>query len=265
MQLIRKYHNGNTIWRILISDDASILVETRDSVKKQVAFEIISPENAGSAPEVVEGIEEFWTGVENFSDDFIIFHGFLKHDMPIHKGIYNYSREKNKYLWQNNELRFLFRKGNSVFGAAQKFETTEFYELDIVTGEIIQEHGTDFRYINSLLSSVRDNEDYSGYVFPEPAPEETVTKIQNLSQVKKFTSFNHPEEAAFGSYYFVSFHTGSKGNYDNYLVVFKDDTFDEIIKLNSATENMVAESWFIYNGLLILIINKNEIKIYRLD
>ena len=114
MKTYKKLGDKNSIWRLLISKGDKLLLETRDEDKKIVHFYTSELNKGNNKLEEIPHEQDYWVGVENFNDDYLITHGFAKPDMPGHLGIAIYSFADNKYLWEDKTAVFLFRKGNST-------------------------------------------------------------------------------------------------------------------------------------------------------
>lgn len=261
MKTYKKLGDKNSIWRILISPQGKLLLETRDENKKIVHF-YISDLNIGknNLTEIPHD-EEYWVGVESFSDDFLITHGFAKPDMPGHLGIAVYSLEEKKYLWDDKSAVFLFRKGESIFTFQQTFDSRSYSEIEIKTGNKVSDYGDDHIQIKSLMNEARESEDYSMYGFPNPAgPDSPV-----LSTVEDTCNLINVEFLSHNDYILFSYHIEKNGRYYSYLKIYRSGKLIDELELNSKTERLIAESWFMYKDLLITIENKNLLKIYRLD
>ena len=147
--------NGRVVWRILISENNSLIVEERHSVTREVFYSFYEFSTGREIQKnfQIEG-EKFWTGIEEVDNDVIFFHKFVKPDMPIHKGITAYNFKKKEIIWSDTEANFLFKSRDEIFCFKQKFESKHFYSLSASTGKFIEDYGEDVNKINVLRHNV---------------------------------------------------------------------------------------------------------------
>lgn len=250
---------------MLISSGSKMMLETRDEEKKIVYFYILDLTDPKVPVSQIPHEEEYWTGVEDFKDDYIILHGFAKPDMPAHKGIQVYSPVEKKVLWENEDAVFLFRKGESIYIFRQMFDSREYLEYNITNGALIAEHGEDHHHIKRIMSEARDEEDFSMYGFPS----QLSTDLNILDEIPSFSgekdNIINIEFLRYNGYILVSYHEKKGELFDNYLEIFKSGKMLDKIKLNSKTPRLIAESWFMYKNMLITIEDKSDLKIYKFE
>ncbi len=127
MKLKKKYiHNNNRqIFRLIPTDTDKIIVEERDTDKKQAYFNCLHIESGKKILKNLQLNEKFWIGIETVYNDVIFFHRFQKPDMPHHRGIIAYDIEKKKKIWEDLENTFLFIKDDKVYSFQKTFNGRE--------------------------------------------------------------------------------------------------------------------------------------------
>ncbi len=169
MKLKKKYKfdNNRQIWRIIPANKSKLFIEEREPEKKQVYFHCLSIDSGKKILSNFQLEDKFWVGIEDVQDDIIYFHKFAKPDMPKHRGIFAFDITAKELIWQNPEFIFLFRLDDKIYTYKEKFEGRNYYSINSVNGEILEDFGNDHERINLLRneSSGRANEE--SYLFPE--------------------------------------------------------------------------------------------------
>lgn len=273
MKIIKKYSytNKRTIWRLLISDD-KLLIEEREDANKQVYFNVINIANGGKILSEYQLDEKFWVGVEAFENNRIIFHKFLKPDMPGHIGIIVYSLKDKQILWKEEDLIFLFLSGDRLFVFRQKFESRDFFSLDPSTGKVIKEYGEDVKEVNLLREKFLSDqyEQHKDYYFPEIYIAGRVSSgVEELINLKKKDEIisGSLEFIEKGGLLFLSYHTiEDSGKYKNNFNIIDIDSGKIILEvlLNRGITSYIPDSFFIKDGLLFLIKDKSQMEVYSL-
>lgn len=273
MRIKKKYSftNNRSIWRLLISGD-KLLIEERDDKNKQVYFSIVYISTGEKILNEFQLDEKFWVGIEAFENNRILFHRFLKPDMPGHIGIYAYSLDAKKIIWEKEDLVYLFLSGEQVFAFKQKFESRDFYSLDVSTGNINGEYGENPEEINKFRVKLLSDqyEMYKGYVFPEifipgrvsSGSEELINDIK-----KKEIISGSVEYAEKNSLLFLSYHTvEDDGKLKNNFKIIDIDSGKIILEvlLNRGITSYIPDSFFVRDGLLFLIKDKSRLEVYSL-
>jgi hypothetical protein len=274
MKVNRKYSftNKRTIWRLLPSGD-KLLIEERDEVKKQVYFSCIHIPSGKKILSDFQLDEKFWVGIEAFENDRIYFHRFIKPDMPGHIGITVMSLNDREVIWNSENLVFLFLYDEQVFAFRQNFETRDFFLLDAMNGNILKEYKQDVKEINQIREKSLDeqNKKYKNYLFPESYVSGRLSPgIERLIENKK------KDEVISGSIdyvtlknlLFLGFHTvednGKLKNNFNVLDINSGKIILEVL-LNQGITSYIPDSFFVKDGLLFLIKDKNELIVYSFD
>lgn len=269
MPAVKKYFSFTDkmqIWRLLISDTNKLVIETRDTEKKQAYFSSIDINKGKLLFKSFQLEEKFWLGIEDVSADLIYFHKFVKPDLPFHQGITAFSIESKRVLWENVNLAFLFSAGENLYAFRNKFEGKEFFRLNALTGEVEENMGEDAAALNQLQN--QRQKDYSNYIFPESTPHASETVNELLKKEKE----THP---VIGSIYsalkenllMINYHTPSKeGLLNNLFKIIEINTEKVIFEdvLNSKLKVFIPDSFFVKDNNLYLLKNKDMLMVYKI-
>lgn len=263
-----KFHSQ--VWRILVSENDYLLVETRDTDKKEAFFSCFNLLSMKSMFTNIQFEENYWVGVEKFFNDILLLHGYGKPDMPGHKGIIAYNVTDKKIIWQNTDLSYLFIYDGYVYAYIQQFEGRVYYKINLKTGDTAEKLNLTNEEINSLRQKSFDEESYSNYVFPEFLNEESPDEIKKIlkKESEGKTIVGDIEFAKKNDFLCFNFHYKSA---DNMLTnkffcssLKKNKIFFTEI-LNQGVLYPAPDSFFIYKNLLLFIKNKLELCIYQLE
>jgi len=211
--------------------------------------------------------EKFWLGIDGFEDDTIFFHGYIKPDMPWHKGITAYSVSEKKVIWKNPEITYSFLYQGKIYSSRRLFDSAEYYTVDPKTGAIIEELGNDAESFNTLKNTFYNSRDYSAYKFPSfytPGVYDSlfVDKLRMSDEMlREVEIIKHGNGLIF-----TSREANENGKTNQKLNVIDIESqkvvFSEVINKNE--ENRVLDSFFVYHDYLIVVKNKVEAAVYRL-
>jgi hypothetical protein len=262
------FNSDNQIWRLLITSTDKLIIETRNTETKQVYFNCIELYSGKSIFSDTQFDEKCWIGIEDTFDDKIIFHEFAKPDMPGHKGISVFDINTQKILWKDEQYLFSFICDGKIYAFKQKFESRDFYALDLETGNIIEELGEDYEKINELKSIAESQKGYDKYFFPS-----TLSKLSKDSEavnsaIKEKNIVGEIEYLEYEDSYFLSYHSNTrlKGTVNSFYAIDKEKNkiiFKEV--LNTNLELLMPDSFFTYKDLLILLKGKTQVEIYKID
>lgn len=247
------------IWRLLINNKNEILIEERNVEKKETTFSVFSLEKGKLIIKKLSLEEKYWTGIEVFSDDYIIFHKFAQPNMPLHKGIIYYDLNLKKIIWQNENFTFLKIENDFIYGYKQQFEGKVFSVFNLQTGEVIEN--------DSLINNIKLNNDKdeirNDLIFPTlgDLPLEFQNKIINLD------SINY-EWILYGNLLFLSFlrkEDELNGEIILNCLEINSGTIIFDIVLNKKCNYFIPDSFFIVSDYLITIANKNKLLVYKLN
>lgn len=263
-----EYRPGKQIWRIIITDDESVVIEKRDTSDKQVYFDSFELESNQVIFSDLQLDEKFWIGIEKVYKGVILFHKYSKPDMPGHKEIIAYDIKSGKILWRNEDYAYLFVHDEKVYSYKQQFEGRNFFTLDHLSGELIEELGNDSQKVNSIYDMAREEESYKDYIFPETieSKNEKVTEI--IKELKSNLAIvDQVEYNIYENYLFASYHTKAFENsmINRFSVIDLDsgkETFTEVLSPNTAS--LMTDSFFVYKNFLFLLKGKDELLIYKI-
>lgn len=245
------------IWRILFNGDNYMLLEERDPEKKEVFFSIVDVHEFKTVMNDVEQGEQFWTGVESFYGDYIIFHGFAKPDMPFHKGVRLYSISRKKILWQYDELLFSFIENGKIWVYKPGYDNKTYMKIDPESGMIEDTPEPEVTNISAAKAGFREFTT-KGIIAPEPDSADPDEK----------RSLVYPERAENELYIFRSGYKETlTGSYDQILyIIRKSDPnhIDELL-INENTKLIIPDSWFLRDDVLFVIRDKVVLNLYKLE
>lgn len=279
---IKKYYTYKTthqIWRLLISTGDKIIIETRIPNNKEAFFHCFDINKGKMIFSDFQLEEKYYVGIETVYKEIIYFHKFPKPDLPLHKEIIAFDINTQKVLWTNNELSFLFALDKKIYGFKQGFEERYFSSLDYLTGDLIEDLGTDYVKINHLRAKSELEMDYSAYLFPQTYYDAN-NKISNgpkahlplTAMIKDYLSnleiVGNVEYNIYKNLLLLSFHTKILSeNFRNNFAAVDIETGSIVISevLNSNTKLLMTDSFFMYKNFLILLKEKNGLIIYKLE
>ena len=156
---------GALIWRILTSNNY-IIGETRNQEKKLTSFFCIDICTGKPLWQNISFDEPWWIGIESVKKKWMILHGFVRPDMPEHRGIRIIDIETGKLLWRNDYLSFWFINDEKLYAHRYLFERHIGCELDIKTGTILNEYSDNFDVLQNLRQKI-SQEFQHDVIFPE--------------------------------------------------------------------------------------------------
>jgi hypothetical protein len=264
------YKTSGQIWRILISDLDKLILETREKSTKEVSFQCFELESGENIFSNFQLEEKHWLGIEVIYKNIIFFHRFPKPDMPSHKEIIAFDILTQKVLWTNNELAFLFAYKDIVYGFKQGFEEKYFISLNYLTGEFIEDLGSDHKRINELRDRSENEKDWHVYGFPKVYVENedfSVTKAIQ-SETKALDIVGNMEycldyDLLFFNYHFKETPTNTVNKFA--VINLENGKVLLSIVLNTNVRALFTDSFFVYKKFLIVLREKNELIIYKLE
>ena len=173
------FNAGTLIWRLLFAPHNRIIGETRNQEKKTTTFFCIDIHSGKPLWQNITFDEPWWIGIEAIHEKWMIMHGFVRPDIPEHRGIRVVDVETGSLLWRNDSLSFWFIDNEKLYAHKYLFEKHISCELDIATGEIFNEHSNNSDELQELRQKVlqRESENQQGAVFPEMYDEHEVESI----------------------------------------------------------------------------------------
>ena len=264
-----KYSSNAQLWRLLISNHHLLLIESRDTKTKEVFFSVCNLENSDLLLKNITMPEKIWIGVEAVYNDFIFFHKFVKPDLPMHKGIIAFSISQNRVLWENLDFTFLLVSQNKLVVQTSGFEETNYYSVDINTGVMIEKLTLSFDEIDNKHKTFTELYNYQLYNYPQQYQLGTIEVIEKLllKYKKKGTLKFNVEYLELYDFYFGNFHIDINGIIKNifFAIDIKTNKVKLELTINSNINAFVPESFFIYKNLLILLVEKKGLIVYKME
>ncbi len=257
------YDTGAMVWRMKISQSGEILLEIRDTEKKEAWFSCLD-ETSGA--ELWSGLrldEPWWIGVEDMEQGRLFLHGFRKPDMPRHLGIHCYDLRSGELLWKNDNLTFLFALRDEVYASHEGFEEMTFYALDANSGEIAKSLGADTDALNALRSTLNEEDLFLDYLYPEPFdsshPDFAALRDRVYAVVPENGFTGNLDVLGLNSMLMISWH-GPAANGTGYDQHFKAlDNTDAVLRsdiINSSVQQSGIDSFFVKSGRVMYIKDK---------
>ncbi len=263
------YKPGKQIWRIHITEDDKIIFEKMDTEDKQVYFDCFDLANGQEVFSDLQLEEKYWVGIEKIHNGVILFHKFAKPDMPGHKEIIAFDIEKQKVVWKNEEYAFLFLYEDKVYGFKEQFEGRKYVALDLKTGKLLEDLGNDSQKINDLYDKARAEEDFSDYKFPKTTPhqhEKINTKLEELKSGLAFVGdveYNIHQGAILASYHTKDSENGMINHFSVIDIISGEEILNET--LAPKVDSFMTDSFFVYKNYLILLKEKTEVVISKME
>jgi len=266
-----RFDNKRQIWRIIPTNEGKLIIEERELENKQTYFHCLSLDSGKKILSDFQLGDKFWVGIEAVQDDIIFFHKFAKPDMPKHRGIFAYDLSKEELVWQNPELIFLFVLGNKLYAYKEKFEGRNYYCLNSINGEILEDIGEDYEQVNNLRSESMIYESKDGYLFPETFESDSGDNDPASEFIKAlrndFVISGKIEYMLKNSLLMLSFHeANSKGTLNNLFKAVDLYTGKYILEevINKETSLFLTDSFFVKDELLILLFGKTRLVVYKI-
>jgi hypothetical protein len=260
------FTNNRQIWRIIPTQTDKLIIEERDTEKREVFFNCIKINSGKKIFRDLQLNEKYWIGIETVYKGIILFHEFVKPDMPGHKGIIAFDINSHQILWQRDDYIFLFVYDDKVFCYELKFEGRNFYTLNFKTGELIDSLGEDASPINELREKNISDNIAEGCLFPEPFDISSGEdeRIKNLLQgcKEERVIMGKIEYLRVNNLILFNFHeVVDNGKLRNLFKAIEIDSgnviFEEV--LNDETKAFVPDSFFLKDNLIFLL--KNKVKV----
>jgi len=273
MKLKKNYIHDNKrqIFRLLPTDTGKLIIEERETDKKQAYFNCLDIDSGRKIFRSLQMDEKFWLGIEAVYKDVIFFHKFGKPDLPQHHGITALDINTQQILWEDEDRSFLFIKDDKVYSYQQKFEDREYFTQDYLSGEITGELGTDSHSINLIREEVIASEDFSGYHFPEAfetnyglhsAAADILSKLREQHLISGKIEYILIDDLLMFNYHEVN-NNNSLNNIFKAVDLSKGKYILEEI-LNSYTQAFAPDSFVIKNNLLFLLIERTKLGVYKI-
>ena len=153
------------IWRLLPATGKRFVGEERDISQKSASLFCIEQATGEIQWRNSRLHEPWWIGIEAVHKDMVLLHEYAMPDLPDHKKIHALELASGRTLWKNEELRFLFAYENSIYALEIGHEENHYFEVDLITGEIIRE--VDAPYI-ATMRDIAYSQNAETVEFPVP-------------------------------------------------------------------------------------------------
>lgn len=273
MKLKKKYRfdNKRQIWRIIPTNSGKLVIEERESEKKQVYFHCIELTSGKKILQDFQLDDKFWVGIESVKDDYIYFHKFAKPDMPKHKGIFAFDIKTKKIFWENSNLTFQFMFRDKMYAYVEEFGGKKFFALNLQNGTVEDELGDNPLLINELRDqSIADNIP-AGYLFPEVFSSDSLIENNTFDLISSlktdFMISGKIEYLLKNGLLMMSFHTvNEKGKLNNIFKAVDLSGRKYILEevLNKDTSLFFTDSFFVKDDFLFLLFGKTRLEVYNI-
>lgn len=269
MKKYLKHNNKKQIWRILISETDKLLIEERDPKTREVFFSCYDLSTKAKIFSNFQFEEKAWIGIEAVEKDIIVFHFYLKPDMPQHKGFFTYDLKQKKILWQNETLTYFFSDNEKIVAFQQQFEGRFYVEIDLLTGEVIRNLGEEYAQVNLLKEETQAKKSYTDYIFPEvfnPLNDDPQFDCIRNS-ISNFSFSGQVEYFLNGEFVFFTFHEKKDEKFTQHFYICNTATGSLLYSavLNKNIHQYAVDSFFLYKKFLFLIKEKQIIEIVKMD
>ncbi len=269
---IKSFKYEQQIWRLLIAEPDKLIIETRDIDTKEVFFNCININTGKKLFTKFQLNEKFWVGIEAIYKNVILFHKFPKPDMPGHKEIIAVDLNSQNILWQSNQYVFLLVYDDKIYTFREEFEGRTYFTLDYKTGNLIEELGDQYENVNEIRRKADEEKDYGDYLFPEKfdlnlKPDVELTRVLR-NQISNLDIIGDVEYTVSEKLLLMNFHSRiSDNNLENKFTAIDINTEKVVLSdvLNSDLKAFVPDSFFIYKNVLILLLDKTKILLYRIE
>ena len=256
---------GTLIWRIFFTSNNLIIGETRNQEAKSTGFFCVYMQSGKSLWKNISFDEPWWIGIEAVHERWMILHGFVRPDMPEHRGIRVVDIESGKLLWRNDSLSFWFVDNAKLYAHKYLFEKHIGCELDINTGTIITEQSDNLDLMQELRQKVvqKEFERQQNVIFPELFDEnETDSVIKTIVQgmtegkaLEGWIEYFSRSDVLIVSHYRHTQNKSESSLLNNILSVYdlksEKMLYNEVIAEDVKTPS--PDSFFIKNDLLFFI------------
>lgn len=176
---------GTLIWRIFFTSNNLVIGETRSQEEKSTSFFCIDIYSGKPLWHHIGFDEPWWIGIEAVHEKWMILHGFVRPDMPEHRGIRLIDIETGKLLWRSDNLSFWFINNEKLYAHRYLFDRHIGCELDIKTGTILNEYSDNLDVLQNLRQKI-SQEYQQDVIYPEVFDENN-TELAIKTAVRRIT------------------------------------------------------------------------------
>ncbi len=260
------------IFRIIISVPDKLIIERRNIKDKQAyfsAYDIFLGEKIFTN---LQFEEKYWVGVESSYKNIIYFHKYAKPDMPGHRSIIAVDINSAEIMWKSDSYTYLFVHEDILYCSKQEFGGQNYFALDYSSGQVISDYGNDFDIIKSRKADYEDSLDYSDYSFPEFFVKGNNGDKRAAELLEKQLSTISPlgdiEFLVHGDWLFYNYHSENSGkgllnSFKAFNLINSKLILSKII--NSNINAFAPDSFFVYKNLLLLLEEKRNLLVYKIN
>lgn len=271
LKKLYKHDNKKQIWRILPTGNKKLVIEERDASTKEVFFNCLEIESGKKIFKDFQLDEKNWIGIESIYKDVIFFHAYGKPDMPAHKSIIAFDIKPQTVLWQNDNYVFSFVFEDKVYCYQQRFESRVFFALDYLTGNVIEDFGSDVTIVNELKEKSEKDFYKQNYFFPEYFNRNSSVKNEWQNYLSNILIENiikgEISYLKFKDLLMFNYHEVSKSNTLNNIFTAVDLSKNKIIlkeTLDKDLSSLMPESFFVKDDFIFLIVDKTKLFVYQI-
>ncbi len=199
------YSAGGQIWRLFPSADGPLVIEERDTARKEVLFTCLDAQSGAPLWSNAQFRDRWWMSIETVYDHVLFLHEYATPDMPDHRKIFALDLRDGNVLWSNDDMRYLFSHDRAVYAAKEANDRRRFYELDLQTGTQLREVEDDYLEVLRSTLAPRAGDDI---FFPRPYPgseEEEIADIihahsKNRPGIHSIETIDHTGGLIVGTY-----------------------------------------------------------------
>ncbi len=129
----------STVWRLMPSHPSFIVGECRDVNLKNTTFFCVDIFTGRIQWTNLHLEERWWVGIESVVNKFIVFHKYLRPDMPQHQGIIIVDLISGVTVWSNDHYKYYGIDDNCIYVQDEALIENQLLKLDIKTGKVIEE------------------------------------------------------------------------------------------------------------------------------
>ena len=271
LKKLYKHDNGKQIWRVLPTSNNKVVIEEREIKTKEVFFSCLENNSGKKLFNEFQFDEKNWIGIESIYKDIIFFHAYRKPDMPAHKSIIAFDILSQTILWQNDNFVFSFVSDDIVYCYQQRFESRVFFALDYLTGNVVNDFGSDAAKLQQPKEEADNESAKQNYSFPEyfnrndflnEKFKKYLQQILTDNVIKGDISYLRITDLLMYNY-----HQVSKNNTLTNIFVAFDLSKNKILLKETLDKNLVnlmPESFFVKDNFLFLIVDKSKLLVYQI-
>jgi len=243
--------SGSIIWKLLISPAGILTGEERNVETKQSTLFAVDVRAGRVLWRGLQLDEPWWFNCDRATEDTLFVQTFRRPDLPEPKGIIAIDIVTGVIRWHKPDVALLGTDGDRAFVVRQGFSQREYFALDIHTGEVIEEFGSE-------VPAIGERDEMRDSFFARPLKEWPPALAGRINS----EDLRGPVEGVVhGLYQIYSFHIANAENdlLSSELLVLKNDrlTFRETI--HAETPLPLPENFFVSHDFLLYVKEKRTL------